>query len=167
MNEFWDGQRHWRFCRHLGPPRRPCSISAQFCFQSKKVSNHKSHPGILMWILTYFGECRNTVEFEIRQDAASGAQPARSLRRDVGPPVVALQELDGTFRHTLQIESCKLSSFSTLSIMNMELPFDGSFSQTFAHCTFDSSLLTVSFQIHIWNYTITWPLTKHYTRMFM
>ena len=48
---------------------------------------------------------RNTVELEIRQDAASGAQPARGLRRYVGPLVVALQELDGTFRHTLQIES--------------------------------------------------------------
>lgn len=48
---------------------------------------------------------RNTVELEIRQDAASGAQPARGVRRYVGPLVVALQELDGTFRHTLQIES--------------------------------------------------------------
>lgn len=45
------------------------------------------------------------MELEIRQDAASGAQPARGLRRYVGPLVVALQELDGTFRHTLQIES--------------------------------------------------------------
>lgn len=45
------------------------------------------------------------MELEIRQDAASGAQPARGVRRYVGPLVVALQELDGTFRHTLQIES--------------------------------------------------------------
>nr|CAH0103828.1 unnamed protein product [Daphnia galeata] len=52
-----------------------------------------------------FNRKRNTVELEIRQDAASGAQPARGLRRYVGPLVVALQELDGTFRHTLQIES--------------------------------------------------------------
>nr|CAG4635921.1 EOG090X00M6 [Eubosmina coregoni] len=52
-----------------------------------------------------FNRKRNTVELEIRQDAASGAQPARGVRRYVGPLVVALQELDGTFRHTLQIES--------------------------------------------------------------
>ena len=49
--------------------------------------------------------CRNTVELEIRQDAASGPEPARGVRRYVGPLQVALQELDGTFPHNLQIES--------------------------------------------------------------
>ena len=54
--------------------------------------------------------CRNTVELEIRQDAASGPEPARGLRRYVGTLQVALQELDGTFPHNLQIESSAAKS---------------------------------------------------------
>lgn len=44
--------------------------------------------------------CRNTVELEIRQDTAH----QRGIRKYVGPLVVNIQELDGTFKHTLQIE---------------------------------------------------------------
>nr|CAG4640612.1 EOG090X00M6 [Eulimnadia texana] len=52
-----------------------------------------------------FNRKRNTVELEVKQEAASGTQPTRGIRRYVGPLVVALQELDGTFKHKLQIES--------------------------------------------------------------
>lgn len=44
---------------------------------------------------------RNTVELEIRQDAVH----ERGIRKYVGPLLVQLQELDGTFKHTLQIEN--------------------------------------------------------------
>lgn len=44
--------------------------------------------------------CRNTVELEIRQDATQ----QRGIRKYVGPLLVTIQELDGTFKHTLQIE---------------------------------------------------------------
>lgn len=44
--------------------------------------------------------CRNTVELEIRQDATQ----QRGIRKYVGPLLVTIQELDGTFRHTLQVE---------------------------------------------------------------
>jgi len=43
---------------------------------------------------------RNTVELEIRQDTTH----QRGIRKYVGPLVVNIQELDGTFKHTLQIE---------------------------------------------------------------
>lgn len=63
---------------------------------------------LVLFLISVFlaGICdRNTVELEIRQDAASGPEPARGVRRYVGPLQVALQELDGTFPHNLQIES--------------------------------------------------------------
>ncbi|KAL6435232.1 hypothetical protein ACFW04_005360 [Cataglyphis niger] len=47
-----------------------------------------------------FNRKRNTVELEIRQDTAH----QRGIRKYVGPLVVNIQELDGTFKHTLQIE---------------------------------------------------------------
>nr|XP_018909078.1 PREDICTED: transcription initiation factor TFIID subunit 2 isoform X1 [Bemisia tabaci] len=47
-----------------------------------------------------FNRKRNTVELEIRQDATQ----ARGVRKYVGPLLVSIQELDGTFKHTLQIE---------------------------------------------------------------
>jgi transcription initiation factor TFIID subunit 2 len=40
------------------------------------------------------------VELEVRQERVG----QRGVRRYVGPLVVSLQELDGTFKHTLQIE---------------------------------------------------------------
>lgn len=47
-----------------------------------------------------FNRKRNTVELEIRQDTMH----QRGIRKYVGPLVVNIQELDGTFKHTLQIE---------------------------------------------------------------
>ncbi|KYQ58343.1 Transcription initiation factor TFIID subunit 2 [Trachymyrmex zeteki] len=47
-----------------------------------------------------FNRKRNTVELEIRQDTTH----QRGIRKYVGPLVVNIQELDGTFKHTLQIE---------------------------------------------------------------
>lgn len=47
-----------------------------------------------------FNRKRNTVELEIRQDAVS----QRGIRKYVGPLLVTIQELDGTFKHNLQIE---------------------------------------------------------------
>ncbi|XP_075220832.1 TATA-box binding protein associated factor 2 [Lycorma delicatula] len=47
-----------------------------------------------------FNRKRNTVELEIRQDATQ----QRGIRKYVGPLLVTIQELDGTFRHTLQVE---------------------------------------------------------------
>ncbi|CAG0916730.1 unnamed protein product [Notodromas monacha] len=47
-----------------------------------------------------FNRKRNTVELEVRQEAVS----ARGTMKYVGPLTVAVQELDGTFKHTLQIE---------------------------------------------------------------
>lgn len=43
---------------------------------------------------------RNTVELEIRQDTTH----QKGIRKYVGPLLVNIQELDGTFKHTLQIE---------------------------------------------------------------
>ena len=43
---------------------------------------------------------RNTVELEIKQDATQ----QRGIRKYVGPLLVTIQELDGTFPHTLQVE---------------------------------------------------------------
>ncbi|XP_046383438.1 transcription initiation factor TFIID subunit 2 [Ischnura elegans] len=55
-----------------------------------------------------FNRKRNTVEVEVRQEGvASEGVPGGSIkgvRKYVGPLLVTLQELDGTFRHTLQIE---------------------------------------------------------------
>uniref|UniRef100_A0A0A9Y392 Transcription initiation factor TFIID subunit 2 n=3 Tax=Lygus hesperus TaxID=30085 RepID=A0A0A9Y392_LYGHE len=47
-----------------------------------------------------FNRKRNTVELEIRQDAISQC----GIRKYMGPLLVTIQELDGTFRHTLQVE---------------------------------------------------------------
>nr|XP_050858954.1 transcription initiation factor TFIID subunit 2 isoform X2 [Vespula vulgaris] len=47
-----------------------------------------------------FNRKRNTVELEIRQDTIH----QRGIRKYVGPLLVNIQELDGTFKHTLQIE---------------------------------------------------------------
>ena len=47
-----------------------------------------------------FNRKRNTVELEIRQDITH----QRGIRKYVGPLLVNIQELDGTFKHTLQIE---------------------------------------------------------------
>ncbi|XP_076340940.1 TATA-box binding protein associated factor 2 isoform X2 [Tachypleus tridentatus] len=47
-----------------------------------------------------FNRKRNTVELEIRQTEIQ----SRGIRRYVGPLTVTIQELDGTFKHNLQIE---------------------------------------------------------------
>lgn len=47
-----------------------------------------------------FNRKRNTVELEIRQEATA----QKGIKKYVGPLLVTLQELDGTFRHTLQVE---------------------------------------------------------------
>ncbi|KAJ8933265.1 hypothetical protein NQ318_004810 [Aromia moschata] len=44
---------------------------------------------------------KNTIELEIRQDATTSL----GIRKYVGPLLVTLQELDGTFKHNLQIEN--------------------------------------------------------------
>jgi len=49
-----------------------------------------------------FNRKRNTVELVINQDAANQSQ--RGVRKYVGPVKVALQELDGQFPHTFQVE---------------------------------------------------------------
>uniref|UniRef100_A0A023F4P3 Transcription initiation factor TFIID subunit 2 n=1 Tax=Triatoma infestans TaxID=30076 RepID=A0A023F4P3_TRIIF len=53
-----------------------------------------------------FNRKRNTVELEIRQDAIS----QKGIRKYVGPLLVTVQELDGTFRHTLQVEGAVAKS---------------------------------------------------------
>lgn len=49
---------------------------------------------------------RNTIELEIRQDATTQT----GIRKYVGPLLVTLQELDGTFKHMLQIENTVVKS---------------------------------------------------------
>lgn len=48
-----------------------------------------------------FNRKRNTIELEIRQESVNH----KGVRKYVGPLLVQLQELDGTFKHTLQIEN--------------------------------------------------------------
>ncbi|KAI5692503.1 hypothetical protein M8J75_006977, partial [Diaphorina citri] len=48
-----------------------------------------------------FNRKRNTIELEIRQDSTN----QRGCKKYMGPMLISLQELDGTFRHPLQIES--------------------------------------------------------------
>ncbi|XP_045473237.1 transcription initiation factor TFIID subunit 2 [Harmonia axyridis] len=48
-----------------------------------------------------FNRKRNTIELEIRQDATKQL----GIKKYVGPLLVTLQELDGTFKHMLQIEN--------------------------------------------------------------
>ena len=48
-----------------------------------------------------FNRKRNTIELEVRQDSVN----QKGVRKYVGPLLIQLQELDGTFKHTLQIES--------------------------------------------------------------
>ena len=48
-----------------------------------------------------FNRKRNTVELEINQDAANNKEIG--VRKYVGSVQVALQELDGQFRHTFQV----------------------------------------------------------------
>lgn len=47
-----------------------------------------------------FNRKRNTVELEIKQDGVQN----RGIRKYVGPLLVNIQELDGTFKHIVQIE---------------------------------------------------------------
>ncbi|XP_001664244.2 transcription initiation factor TFIID subunit 2 [Aedes aegypti] len=48
-----------------------------------------------------FNRKRNTIELEVRQDAVN----QKGVKKYVGPLLIQLQELDGTFKHTLQIEN--------------------------------------------------------------
>lgn len=52
-------------------------------------------------LTSVFNRKRNTIELEIRQDCVN----QKGVRKYVGPLLVQLQELDGTFKHTLQIEN--------------------------------------------------------------
>ncbi|XP_017100570.2 transcription initiation factor TFIID subunit 2 [Drosophila bipectinata] len=52
-------------------------------------------------LTSVFNRKRNTIELEIRQDFVN----QRGVRKYNGPLLVQLQELDGTFKHTLQIEN--------------------------------------------------------------
>lgn len=52
-------------------------------------------------LTSVFNRKRNTIELEIRQDATTSL----GIRKYVGPLLVTLQELDGTFKHNLQIEN--------------------------------------------------------------
>lgn len=54
-------------------------------------------------LTSVFNRKRNTIELEIRQDAFT--QNQKGIRKYNGPLLVQLQELDGTFKHTLQIEN--------------------------------------------------------------
>ncbi|KAL7294026.1 hypothetical protein TKK_0012596 [Trichogramma kaykai] len=53
-----------------------------------------------------FNRKRNTVELEIRQDTTN----QKGIRKYVGPLLVSIQELDGTFKHPLQIEAITAKS---------------------------------------------------------
>ncbi|KAG8236645.1 hypothetical protein J437_LFUL016337 [Ladona fulva] len=56
-----------------------------------------------------FNRKRNTVEVEVRQEGVASSESGvsgssiKGVRKYVGPLLVTLQELDGTFRHTLQM----------------------------------------------------------------
>lgn len=52
-------------------------------------------------LTSVFNRKRNTIELEIRQESVN----SKGVRKYVGPLLVQLQELDGTFKHTLQIEN--------------------------------------------------------------
>ncbi|CAH0555152.1 unnamed protein product [Brassicogethes aeneus] len=52
-------------------------------------------------LTSVFNRKRNTIELEIRQDSTSQT----GIKKYVGPLLVTLQELDGTFKHNLQIEN--------------------------------------------------------------
>lgn len=52
-------------------------------------------------LTSVFNRKRNTIELEIRQDCVN----QKGVRKYVGPLLIQLQELDGTFKHTLQIEN--------------------------------------------------------------
>ncbi|EDW93975.2 transcription initiation factor TFIID subunit 2 [Drosophila yakuba] len=57
-------------------------------------------------LTSVFNRKRNTIELEIRQDFVN----QRGIRKYNGPLMVQLQELDGTFKHTLQIENTLVKS---------------------------------------------------------
>lgn len=57
-------------------------------------------------LTSYFNRKRNTIELEVRQESVH----QRGVRKYVGPLLVQLQELDGTFKHTLQIENTVVKS---------------------------------------------------------
>lgn len=52
-------------------------------------------------LTSFFNRKRNTIELELRQDCVA----QKGVRKYVGPLLVQLQELDGTFKHTLQVEN--------------------------------------------------------------
>lgn len=52
-------------------------------------------------LTSVFNRKRNTIELEIRQDSVN----QKGVKKYVGPLLIQLQELDGTFKHTQQIEN--------------------------------------------------------------
>ncbi|XP_022217579.2 transcription initiation factor TFIID subunit 2 [Drosophila obscura] len=67
-----------------------------FMDQSVRTGGHAKFS-----LSSVFNRKRNTIELEIRQDFVNH----RGVRKYNGPLLVQLQELDGTFKHTLQIEN--------------------------------------------------------------
>lgn len=61
-------------------------------------------------LTSVFNRKRNTIELEIRQDSVN----QKGVKKYVGPLLVQLQELDGTFKHVLQIENNVVKSDITL-----------------------------------------------------
>lgn len=57
-------------------------------------------------LTSFFNRKRNTIELELRQDCVQ----QKGVRKYVGPLLVQLQELDGTFKHTLQVENIVLKA---------------------------------------------------------
>jgi len=55
---------------------------------------------VLIACLSQNGLFRNTVELEVKQDATN----QKGIRKYLGPLLVTIQELDGTFKHMLQVE---------------------------------------------------------------
>lgn len=52
-------------------------------------------------LTSIFNRKRNTIELEVRQDAVNQL----GVKKYNGPLLIQLQELDGTFKHMMQIES--------------------------------------------------------------
>jgi hypothetical protein len=75
-----------------------CQDMAVFMDQWVRMGGHAK-----FFMKFVFNRKRNTVELQINQDAANNKEVG--VRKYVGPVLVALQELDGQFRHSFQVRS--------------------------------------------------------------
>lgn len=73
-------------------------FTCTFVFNRKRFNTHSFNNNYLCYLLDLL--IRNTLELEIKQDAIS----QRGIRKYVGPLLISIQELDGPFKHTLQVE---------------------------------------------------------------